>query len=90
MIYKLYYLHIIIQKAAQKGRLFPFVQSMTVCVRPMPTTALVSFFHVWHPQMPSAVRPIARWNPFTADSVFAPKMPSSVRVEYPSAFYPLY
>ena len=54
----------------------------------MPTTALASFFHVLHPQLPSAVRPIARWNPFNADSVFAPNTPSSVRVEYPSAFRP--
>lgn len=70
--------------------IFARCQSMTVCVRPMPTTALVSFFQVLQPQMPSAVRPMARWNPFTADSVFEPNTPSSVRVEYPSAFYPLY
>lgn len=60
---------------------------MTVLVRPMPTTAAVSFFQELQPQMPSAVRPTARWNPFRAFSVLAPKMPSSVRVEYPRAFY---
>nr|DAD81554.1 MAG TPA: hypothetical protein [Siphoviridae sp. ct7es18]DAQ74986.1 MAG TPA: hypothetical protein [Caudoviricetes sp.] len=53
----------------------------------MPTTALVSFFQELQPQMPSAVRPTERWKALRAVSVLLPKMPSSVRVEYPSAFY---
>lgn len=56
----------------------------------MPTTALVSFFQELQPQMPSAVRPTERWNALRAVSVLLPKMPSSVRVEYPSAFYLIY
>ena len=51
---------------------------MTVFVRPMPTTAAVSFFQVLQPQMPSAVRPTARWKPFTALMVLLPQMPSRV------------
>lgn len=56
-------------------------QSITVGVRPMPTTAEVILRQLLHPQMPSAVRPTARWKALSAFSVFAPKMPSSVRVE---------
>ena len=36
-------------------------QSITVLVRPMPTTAAVIFFQVLQPQMPSAERPTRRW-----------------------------
>ena len=59
---------------------------MTVLVLPMPTEAAVSFFQELHPQMPSAVGPAEDWNAFRARSVLAPKMPSSGRVLYPSAF----
>ena len=56
-------------------------QSMTVRVRPMPTTAAVSFFQVLQPQMPSTDRPTERWKPRRALSVLGPNLPSSVRVE---------
>ena len=54
--------------------------SITVEVRPMPTTASVIFFQLLHPQTPSAVRPKRRCTPFRAVSVLAPNTPSSVPV----------
>ena len=54
--------------------------SITVAVRPMPTTASVIFFQLLHPQTPSAVRPKRRCTPFRAVSVLAPNTPSSVPV----------
>ena len=53
---------------------------MTVAVWPMPRLAAAIFFQLWQPQMPSAVRPKARWAAYSAVSVRAPKMPSRLPV----------
>ena len=52
----------------------------------MPTVASAIFRQLAHPHTPSAVRLNRRWQAFSAFSVAFPKMPSSVLVEYPSAF----
>ena len=56
-------------------------RSITVEVRPMPSTAEVIFFQLAQPQIPSAVSPKRRWQAFRALSVLAPNAPSSVPVE---------
>ena len=53
----------------------------------MPAAAEAIRRQLLQPQIPSAVRPLLRWKARSALSVFAPKMPSSVLVLYPRAFY---